>query len=361
MDPFQDSYSQPHSQHEVVEMIAAAQARRSKIVALMVAIGAHLALVGALVFIVFGEVFVREPSLIISAPYAPVEQLRPAKKDLLQVKAERPAAPSSSISKVIIADTVSQIPLPVVEDFVENPVTLGTGFGEGFGAGLGGLGGSGLGGSFFGTPAVGKSVILVIDVSTSMPRNCGERGIAAIRAEITRTINAFRPGSRFNLICFGNMADGFRERPVPATPANKKAAIEFTQAYFTGAFTRTRTAAGIDDKDPIPYVPIRPEKFKATEDTSGGSRYDLALIAAFAQQPETIFLLTDGEPSTSRNGESLSKSEILTMVRRAGRRSTSSQRMVVNGISVNGIGEDYLKEIARAFNGTVKVIEPKKL
>lgn len=349
------------TQSEMMELVAAAEARRSKLIALLVALAAHILLVSALLFIIFGEVFVREPSLIVSAPYTPVEDLRPQKKDLVQVKAERPAAPSSSMSKVIIADTISEIPLPVIDEFVDNPVNFGTGFGDGFGEGLGGLGGSGLGGSFFGTPAVGKSIILVIDVSTSMPRNCGSNGIAAIRAEIARTINAFRPGSRFNLICFGNMADGFRERPVPATPANKQAAIEFTQAYFTGAFTRTRTADGIDEKSPVPYVPIRPGNFEATEDTSGGSRYDLALIAAFAQKPDTVFLLTDGKPSTRRNGKSLSKNEILSLVRRAGRQSASGRSMVVNGISVNGIGESYLEDIARTFKGTVKVIEPKKL
>ncbi len=361
MHPLEESGPEQLTQHQVMEMLAQAQARRSKIIALLVALGAHLVLVGALVMIVFGEVFVREPSLIVSAPYAPVEELRPTKKDLVQVKAERPAAPSSSMSKVVIADTLSHIPLPVIDEFVENPVAFGTGFGEGFGQGLGGLGGPGLGGSFFGTPAVGRSVILVIDVSTSMPRNCGESGIEAIRSEITRTINAFRPGSRFNLICFGNMADAFRARPVAATSSNKQAAIEFTKAYFTGEFTRTRTADGIDEKDPVPYVPIRPGKFEATKNTSGGSRYDLALIAAFEQQPETIFLLTDGEPSTRRDGESLSKNEILSMVRRAGKRAASGRRLVINGISVNGIGKNYLKDIARAFHGTVKVIEPKKL
>ncbi len=357
----------PHPAHEslhqqqVMDLVAAEEARKSKILALLVAIGAHVLLIGALVYVVFGETMVREPNLIISAPHSAVEQLRPTKKDLVQVKAERPAAPSSSMSQVVVAETVSQIPVPMVEDFVEGPVNFGTGFGEGMGSGMGGLGGSGLGGSFFGTPAAGKSVILVIDVSTSMPRNCGSNGIAAIRAEIERTINAFRPGSRFNIICFGNMADGFRKRPVPATPSNKKAAIAFTKAYFTGAFQRTRTAAGVDEKDPIPYVPIRPDAFRATEDTSGGSRYDLALIAAFEQQPETVFLLTDGEPSTRRNGESLSKNEILSMVRRAGKRSAAGRTLVVNGISVNGIGKAYLEDIAKTFRGSVKVIEPKKL
>lgn len=56
------------------------------------------------------------------------------------------------MSKVIIADTISEIPLPVIDEFVDNPVNFGTGFGDGFGEGLGGLGGSGLGGSFSAPP-----------------------------------------------------------------------------------------------------------------------------------------------------------------------------------------------------------------
>ena len=153
------------------------------------------------------------------------------------------------MAKVVVAETVSAIPLPVVEDFTDHEVNLGTGFGEGLGDGLGGLGGSGLGGSFFGTPATGKSVILVIDVSASMPRNCGSRGIEAIRSEINRTINAFRPGSRFNIICFGNNADMFKKKPVAATSGNKADAIAFMRDYYLGDFTRTRTGDGVDEKD----------------------------------------------------------------------------------------------------------------
>lgn len=357
-----DTFPEELSQQQVMAMVAAAESRRSKIVALMVAIGAHVVLIGALLFVVFGEVLQPEPSLIISAPYTPVEQLKPVKKDLVQVKAQKPAAPSASMSKVIVAqNVVSAIPMPIVEEFTEDTVNFGSGFGEGMGSGMGGFGGTGQGGSFFGTPSAGKSVILVIDVSTSMDRECGANGIAAIRSEIERTINAFRPGSKFNIICFGNLADGFMKKPVSATSKNKKAAIAFMKDYYTRAgFTRTRTADNVSDKG-IPYVKIRPGDFKATENTSGGSRYDLALIAALEQEPETVFLLTDGQPSTSRDGRTLSDRDILSLVKKAGRRTGGTKRTVVNGISVNGIAKAFLKDIAKAFRGTVKVIEPKKL
>lgn len=348
------------SQEQVMALVAAAEARKSKMIALLIAIAAHVVLVGGLVYAVFARPLPPEPTLIIAAPSSPVEQLQPRKKELVQVKAQRPSASSSSMAKVTVADTASPIAVPLVEDFPEEFLELGAGFGEGLGTGLG-MGGNGLGGSFFGTPATGKSVILVIDVSTSMLRNCGERGIEAIRSEINRTINAFRPGSRFNIICFGNNADAFKKKSVAATSGSKADAIAFMRDYYKGDFTRTRTGDGVDEKDPIPYVPIRPSDLKSTRDTSGGSRYDMALLAAFEQRPDTIFLLTDGEPSTSRDGERLSKREILTMVRKAGKRAYGSKTPRVNGISVNGIGKGYLEDIARTYNGKVKVIEPKKL
>ena len=190
--------------------------------------------------------------------------------------------------------------------------------------------------------------------------NCGASGIQAIRDEINRTINAFRPGSRFNIICFGNMADGFRKKPVAATSSNKEAAIHFMKEYYTqNDFQRTRTGGNYNGE--IKYVPIRPGDMASTRDTSGGSRYDMALLAAFEQKPDTIFLLTDGEPSTSRRGDRLSKNEIVEMVHKAGKRAYGGKKPRVNGISVNGIGESYLKAIVRPYHGTVKIIEPKKL
>ncbi|MDF1787394.1 MAG: hypothetical protein P1U82_16120, partial [Verrucomicrobiales bacterium] len=149
-----ETFPEELSQQQVMAMVAAAEARKSKMVALMIAIGAHVVLIGGLLFVVFGEVLERQPNLIISAPYTPLEQLKPAKKDLVQVKAQKPAAPSASMSKVIVAqNVVSAIPMPIVEEFDEDTVNFGTGFGEGMGSGMGGFGGQGRGGSFFGTPA----------------------------------------------------------------------------------------------------------------------------------------------------------------------------------------------------------------
>ena len=75
-----ETFPEELSQQQVMAMVAAAEARKSKMVALMIAIGAHVVLIGGLLFVVFGEVLERQPNLIISAPYTPLEQLKPAKK-----------------------------------------------------------------------------------------------------------------------------------------------------------------------------------------------------------------------------------------------------------------------------------------
>ena len=77
------------TQEQVMAMVAAAEARKSKMIALLIATGAHLVLVGALVYIVFGEPIVEEPTLIISAPSSPVEQLEPRKKTRRPTKQRR--------------------------------------------------------------------------------------------------------------------------------------------------------------------------------------------------------------------------------------------------------------------------------
>ncbi|MDF1785619.1 MAG: hypothetical protein P1U82_07085 [Verrucomicrobiales bacterium] len=91
--------------------------------------------------------------------------------------------------------------------------------------------------------------------------------------------------------------------------------------------------------------------------TSGGSRYDLALVAAFKQRASTVYLVTDGTPSVMKNrrllpGASLvGRDEVIRTVVRAGQRLYPKELPIVHCVSINGIGESYLKQIALAFKG----------
>ena len=74
-----------------------------------------------------------------------------------------------------------------------------------------------------------------------MPREFGQAGIAAMRNELRLAIDALPPDQLFNLICFGDQADGLSKSPVAASQANKEFAHLFMRDYFTGQFVRTRT------------------------------------------------------------------------------------------------------------------------
>ena len=91
--------------------------------------------------------------------------------------------------------------------------------------------------------------------------------------------------------------------------------------------------------------------------TKGGSRYDLALVAAFQQRASTVYLVTDGTPSVMKErrflpgASSVSREDVIRTVVKAGQRLYPKELPVVNCVSINGIGESYLKQIALAFKG----------
>ncbi|HUF62362.1 MAG TPA: hypothetical protein VMN36_09835 [Verrucomicrobiales bacterium] len=337
-------------------------ARRSRFRAALVALLVHTFLFTLFALVVLvPKMRPASPDIVVqTAPQAVEEQVM-KREFATPFRADKPAAPSSPATNVVTAPAISQIPIPQTQLDVESP-DLGTGWGDGFGRGTLGTG-SGKGAHFFGTPAAGDSVILVIDVSTSMPAECGESGLRAIKNEVRRVVESFQPSTRFNLICFGNDADGFAARPVAASPENKTRAHAFMEDYFSGSFRRTRTEefGRRGEHRDIRYTPIESQDVPFLRGTSGGSRYDLALVAAFMQRPETVFLITDGEPSTQKGGKRLSKSEIIDLVVQGAREYSSSRPPQVNCIGINGIGAGYLQDIAKAFRGHYRNIVPRNL
>lgn len=211
----------------------------------------------------------------------------------------------------------------------------------------------------FSAPAKGVCSIFVIDVSTSMPRELGTTGIASLRRDLRLKIDTLPEDQLFNLICFGDKADGFSSRPIQATKEHKALAHRFMTAYFTGQFRRTRTgdfgSAGLANG--IAYTPIQPNEVLFLKGTNGGSRYDLALIAAFQQRASTVYLVSDGTPSVTKErrflpgSTSVSREDVIRTVVKAGQRLYPKERPLVHCVSINGIGESYLKRIALAFSG----------
>ncbi len=337
---------------------------KNQVASLSIAVLVHAVLLTLLAWVVIKVIEEKPPELVVaSAATSNSDQLN--KREFSQsVKNDKPSPPSASATQLLAATATSSLAIPM-SDKITPTIDIGS---SGFGAGFGGGGdGNGLGASsFFGTTAKGKRIILVIDTSTSMPQECKPSGIKAIRKEIDKTVAAFPPSTVFNIICYGNMADGLFKEPTEASPNTKHKVKYFMEGYFgQGPYPRTRTETfGNKGTDPngIEYIPIPPDKVSGLEGTSGGSRLDLALVAAFDQKASTIFLITDGIPSTQKDGKRLSENDIVRLVAKESDRVYGKEnRPVVNCISVNGIGEGILKDIARRFKGKYKSIEPSKL
>jgi hypothetical protein len=115
----------------------------------------------------------------------------------------KPSAPSSAMAKVIAANTVSDVAIPVPESDSDLPsLDLGNGddFGEGWGDGDDWGGGSGT--TFFGTKLVGERILYIIDYSASM----GGIKDKLMRKELSDSVNKLPHDKKYQMIFFAGPA-----------------------------------------------------------------------------------------------------------------------------------------------------------
>lgn len=252
----------------------------------------------------------------------------------------------------------------------------GTGRGPGTGAGFGPGSGAGFTASFLGMISSGNNIIFCIDTSGSMRTNLKPEGIAAVRRELKRVITGLPANTNFNLICFGTSGDVFKEKSVPATTENKNEATRFLEGYYGGGsadFGRTRTekyGRKGEDSQGIKYVPLQPNDVKELAGTEGGSRIDLAMVAAFERKPTTIYVLSDGAPGTKdpKDDGPMDKRKLIDLIHEKYKTMMgSTSKLQVNTISIftgddeGKDGEKFLKDLARKFDGKHSTVKPDKL
>ncbi|MFC4994067.1 vWA domain-containing protein [Rubritalea tangerina] len=184
----------------------AAQKRNSTVSSLIIAI-LSLFLIGLILFIVALTVEVKNPPEIISYS-AGVEDTEEIEKPEMSSEVERkPSSPSSSMAKVIAANTASPTAVPVPDIEVTEPsLDFGNGddFGDGWGDGdgWGGGGGGGGGASFFKQKVKAERIAFVIDYSMSMS---GKR-ISLLKKELARSVGALPETMEYQLIFFAGPA-----------------------------------------------------------------------------------------------------------------------------------------------------------
>lgn len=365
--PEQDAPNDFLAEDEIGEYSPEAQRKKSQVFSLGVAFFVHVIIFSILALFIIANFDSEEIEMIVEASSSNTDLVPEKRSFAKKVTLEKPAPPSRRADNTITATNASSIVMPEITTFSDIPA-FGNDFGDGFG--IGGFGDGRGGAKFFGTSGGGNRIILVIDTSTSMNNNCGPNGIKALRREIVRTLATLSPNISFNIICFGKDCDGFAPQPVKANSGNIARAKTWMNAYFInkrggGAFDRTRTSEwgtrGADNNG-IKYTPILPGSVQALAGTSGSSRMDLALVAAFFQKPSSVFLIADGEPGTSRNGQKLSNIAIVDLVLQEAKGIYSGSRLPkVNCISVKGIGQAILKDIAKRFGGNYKAVDPAKV
>ncbi len=169
-------------------------------------------------------------------------------------------------------------PSELVSDQVASLVGT-AGFGAGGGAGLSGAGGLGKGLSklsFMGIQAEGQRIALLFDVSGSVVNKANGSGMpmSKIKEETLKLIDSLPTGASFSLIQFVRNFKPFSEQLVQVTPANRDAAKKWIDNEWNESGQMARGGRGVLSPEPNGVVCV--------------------LDAAFAMNPDVIFLISDG-------------------------------------------------------------------
>ena len=257
------------------------------------------------------------------------------KKAVMSAPAQARRIMSTGLAKVALPDLPS---LPSATDAVPNRMGgiggVGNSFGGGGGGGgLGGGGGSGI--NFFGLRSMIRSVVFVVDTSNSMivgQKNA--RTYSALEKEVEKVVTSLDPMAKFGLICFSADASTYK-----------------TSLTNAGAFEKRRAIDWMKKQSPVETLDPK-LKDKALEDAKHrhmGTHADLALERAFSMKPDTIFFISDGEP-TGSNG-----TDVLQQVK--GLQKTLPNPAKIHVIAyVPDDGQDFMRALASGNGGEYRVV-----
>lgn len=141
----------------------------------------------------------------------------------------------------------------------------------GFGGMLAGAGTASSAASFFGIEDTGERIVIVVNTSASVLRKARRRGVTIerIQEEAAKLVDGLAGRSLFGLVQFSQGARVFAPHLAPATAANKAA----LRAWMA-------------------------EELKGNPSLADGETvtgHEAALSAAFALEPDVVFLVTDGQ------------------------------------------------------------------
>ncbi len=260
-----------------------------------------------------------------------------------------PAMPDVDLKQMLPLD-----PGELVSDQISGMIGA-SGYGRGTGRGLGGGGGTGKGSgvAFFDIKDTAKSLVIMIDVSQSMFSRTGDydsstrkllkegkdQSFHVIRTEAIKLIDGLGPDTRFGIIRWSGSARPWKPSLVRATDDNKASA-------------RQHIITEVDANSSPP-----------TGGKPGGTRHDYALQELLRLNPETAFMLTDGNATASQPGGGMTTipaKDLLEILENASEERESIPRIhtiyYLTGADKKE-EEDMLKDIARKTKGRFRKVE----
>jgi hypothetical protein len=254
--------------------------------------------------------------------------------DLARGMRPKPSNSSSASARVIAAAAAGPIavPMPDTPD-PTGPFGIDDDFNAGFGAGDGDGDGGG-GSSFFGTARPGRRAVYIVDFSLSMTSDVIKGGtrIDALKKELNRSIKALSERMSFTVIFFSHNAWSV-DAPGGA-PADQG---------WNGL-------GAIPQANWYPASPTVKDEFLAKVNAmqaQGNTAWYPPLKMAFAMKPapDTVYLLSDGEP---RDYEQVMNemSEI------------NPHKVPVDTIAfeVPGVAASYMMDVAKATGGNFTLV-----
>jgi Mg-chelatase subunit ChlD len=259
-----------------------------------------------------------------------------------KLKEPEPSLPASSSAGVI--GTIANNNAFVVDTSGSSGIDLGkainsakgvgdmSGLGEALTKGMGKVGGTSMV-KFMGQTAEVQAVVFVVDISGSMIMgNKSAKTYDHLEDEIKRVIRALDAKTKFGLVAFSGEAHLYKPQLTLASSDEKQRAINWLRKQSPVEGTQATDA---DDK----------AKHR-------GTRADLGLEAAFKLAPDTIFFVSDGEPTGAP------PAEVLKLVKewQKGR----PKPVAINSVAyLADSGQKFMGDLAKQNAGSFREINPR--
>lgn len=186
---------------------------------------------------------------------------------------------------------------------------------------------------FFGKTTQVQAVVFVVDISGSMVMGSkSAKTYEDLEDEVKRVIRGLDAKTMFGIVAFSGDAYHYKPELVAATNDEKQRAI---------FWLRKQTPVGWDKTED-------PEEKRKHQ----GTRADKGLEAAFKLQPDTIFFVSDGEPTGANPTQILKSVEEWQKGR--------PKPVMVNSVAyLADSGQKFMQDLAKQSAGSFREINPR--